>query len=95
MQLTQTSGVCSQNLTLKMTNPFEIFRINHSCCPNSAWSWNEARGVLEVRAIRRISPGDEITRTYLNNIMQTSSKRNAKLVDQFQFRYTFKLSPKV
>ena len=45
-----------------------ISRINHSCAPNSAWSWvakDRTRRSKVVRACRRIQEGQEITFSYI------------------------------
>ena len=46
----------------------KISRFNHSCVSNSAWSKNDEDnddGELEVRAIKTIKPGMEITTSYV------------------------------
>ena len=43
-----------------------IARINHSCSPNTEWSFMEtAREVKEVRAIKKIEKGEEVVADYI------------------------------
>merc|ERR1719158_660767 len=49
-----------------------IPRINHSCVPNAVWSWVDGHSLLkEVRAIRNISTGEEITANYIDSYEAT------------------------
>ncbi|WWD20098.1 hypothetical protein CI109_104572 [Kwoniella shandongensis] len=42
-----------------------ICRVNHSCTPNSGWSWVEDEGNLHLYAYTNIDCGEEITASYL------------------------------
>ena len=43
-----------------------ISRVNHSCRPNTEFSWSESGGVEELRVSRAIAPGEELTDCYLD-----------------------------
>jgi len=53
-----------------------ISRINHSCCPNSIVCQGT---VKEVRAMKYIKKGEEITMTYIVNSSVTKYKRDQEL----------------
>ena len=53
-----------------------ISRINHSCCPNSIVCQG---AVKEVRAMKYIKRGEEITMTYIVNTSDTKIKREEEL----------------
>jgi hypothetical protein len=40
-------------------------RLNHSCDPNSYYSWNPSTGHGRFYAVRNITPGEELTISYL------------------------------
>ncbi|KAF9443973.1 SET domain-containing protein [Macrolepiota fuliginosa MF-IS2] len=42
-----------------------LSRCNHSCNPNAAWSWDSSTLTLSLTALRPISPGDEVTISYI------------------------------
>ena len=47
----------------------KIARINHSCAPNSIWTWvarDRSRRRKEVRACRQIMRGEEVKILYLS-----------------------------
>ncbi|KAI9511083.1 hypothetical protein F5148DRAFT_970775, partial [Russula earlei] len=49
---------------------FETFsRINHSCGPNAMFRWDHATFAGEIRALRPISAGEEVTVSYFHDIM--------------------------
>lgn len=50
--------------------------INHSCQPNSTWS-NAGNGVMEVRALRDLNEGEEITLSYIDIDQDRSERRRA------------------
>ena len=50
-----------------------IARFNHSCVPNSEFAWNEKKQVQEVRALRKIENGEEITLCYFTSKWQLES----------------------
>ena len=50
-----------------------IARFNHSCVPNSEFAWNEKKQVQEVRALRKIETGEEITLCYFTSKWQLES----------------------
>ena len=58
-----------------------ISRINHSCAPNSAWSWvakDRTRRSKVVRACRRIQEGQEISFSYIQLGIATLSREERK-----------------
>lgn len=47
---------------------FEIIcRVNHSCCPNAICTWNSNTGQMELKALRPLKRGDEVTISYIRN----------------------------
>eukprot|EP00746_Dinoflagellata_sp_MGD_P027746 gnl/MRDRNA2_/MRDRNA2_165513_c0_seq1.p1 gnl/MRDRNA2_/MRDRNA2_165513_c0~~gnl/MRDRNA2_/MRDRNA2_165513_c0_seq1.p1 ORF type:complete len:379 (-),score=45.78 gnl/MRDRNA2_/MRDRNA2_165513_c0_seq1:162-1298(-) len=44
----------------------QMSRFNHSCSPNAFLSWDETTGSLQLRAIKDISPKDEICVCYVD-----------------------------
>lgn len=53
-----------------------IPRLNHSCSPLVVWSWlSGAATSKEVRAIRDIQPGEELTANYIDSFEATWSTR--------------------
>ena len=57
---------------------FDASRINHSCIPNSHYSWNENIRRLTVHAVRDIPEGEEITVSYCSGF-RTLKERRRKL----------------
>lgn len=61
-------------------------RFNHSCAPNAEYLWLDGQGVEEVRAVREINPGEEVTVNYLGDtIRHPSAARQAQLREGFRF----------
>lgn len=50
--------------------------INHSCQPNCTWS-NAGNGVMEVRALRDLDEGEEITLSYVDIDQDRTERRRA------------------
>ena len=67
------NGVC-----LKMS------RFNHSCRPNAQWFWNDDTSSQDLRALRKIRQGEEITLSYIPNMVSWAARR-AKLKGSFNF----------
>jgi hypothetical protein len=63
-----------------------ISRINHSCRPNAAHSWNPLLKEQTVYAVREIKEGDEITLSYHNGGPSTVRKQILK--EAFNFDCT-------
>ena len=67
----------------------EMSRFNHSCTSNAEYLWNEDTGTRDVRAIRKIKKGGEITINY--NIVDaeergmTRDERRAYLKEIYHF----------
>lgn len=62
----------------------DISRINHSCSPNAQWSWvKEDISRKQVRAMKTIEKGDEITVYYIRNDFGSREKRCKGLLLQF------------
>ncbi|KAH9980917.1 hypothetical protein BGW80DRAFT_1267202 [Lactifluus volemus] len=59
-----------------------ISRFNHSCAPNALFRWNEEMFAAEVRALRRILPGEELEGYF---------SRQARLRDAYGFTCTCEL----
>ena len=71
------NGVC-----LKMS------RFNHSCQPNAQYFWNEDTNTRDVRALRDINQGEEITCSYSPDIagsIGSRKERRARLKEDFNF----------
>ena len=64
-----------------------ISRLNHSCSPNVVWSYKRSNMIMkEVRALRDIDVGEELSATYLgNNVFATSSERRIQLQKSWKF----------
>ena len=58
-------------------------RFNHSCRPNAEWFWNEDTNTQDVRAVRRIKEGEEITVRY--TILWSREERLTELKNNFNF----------
>ena len=63
----------------------QIARINHSCCPNVAVSWNETVKCYVVHALRDIEKGDEIVYSYIY-LPQVREDRQQQLWRQWGIR---------
>ena len=65
----------------------KLSRFNHSCVPSAEFRWNETLNRQEIRAIREIVPGEEITLCYFTvGIMELSKKgRQEYLRDHYRF----------
>lgn len=59
-------------------------RINHSCQPNAAHTWNPHLERQVVHALRDIAKGEEITMTYVRPL-QATSVRQAQLRETYGF----------
>ncbi|KAI0785808.1 hypothetical protein C8Q75DRAFT_310725 [Abortiporus biennis] len=57
----------------------DISRANHSCCPNASHSFHKPSLSMELRALRKIAKGEEITVLYLNADWQTTAERQKSL----------------
>lgn len=68
------NGVC-----LKMS------RFNHSCRPNAQYFWNVDTNTRDVRALRKIKQGEEITLSYIHTMIGSREERRTKLKDGFNF----------
>jgi len=56
-----------------------ICKINHSCCPNSFFSWNSTLGCGMVYALHDIKQGEEITIAYKDMALQDFATRKTQL----------------
>lgn len=43
-----------------------VCRINHSCCPNASLDWDLEMGCMEVKALRDLVGGEEVTVSYID-----------------------------
>ena len=69
------NGVC-----LKMS------RFNHSCRPNAQRFWNEDTDTRDLRALRKIKQGEEITLSYSVNLgIESRERRRSELKEDFNF----------
>lgn len=61
-------------------------RLNSSCQPNVHAHWNATHSIMEFRAIRQISEGEELYICYnLAFLLLTASERRSKIFEQFRF----------
>lgn len=89
----QTEGPAQQHAQVGHPAPdcyrlFEnISRINHSCRPNAVFDWDNARFVGTVRALKTLSPGDEVTLNYIDakNSIKTKDERLAAIAAWYGF----------
>ncbi|KAI0042507.1 SET domain-containing protein [Auriscalpium vulgare] len=65
----------------------DISRINHSCMPNAMYYWIPESLTGEVRALRRIAPGEEITISYLE-LSASYEERREDLRERYGFACT-------
>ncbi|KAK4151243.1 hypothetical protein C8A00DRAFT_17328, partial [Chaetomidium leptoderma] len=62
----------------------EIARMNHDCRPNAEYLFDHATLSQSIHAARDISPGEELTLSYINPLM-TRAQRMAKLKKNWGF----------
>lgn len=67
-----------------------ISRINHSCAPNALFRWNDEMFAAEVRALRPIRRGEEVTMCYVPELEGYAS-RQERLRDAYGFACTCEL----
>lgn len=60
-------------------------RLNHSCSPSACVSWNTTLSQQVVYAIKDIQPGEQITTTYLGNLLDSRDVRQRSLKESHQF----------
>ena len=65
-----------------------LSRFNHSCVPSAEFRWHEKMYRQEIRAIRDIDPGEEITLCYFTVEVMEKSRidRQKYLEDHYGFR---------
>ena len=68
------NGVC-----LKMS------RFNHSCQPNAQYFWNEDSNTRDLRTLRKIDKGEEITVNYISSYLLGREERQTYLKDTYNF----------
>jgi len=56
----------------------QISRFNHSCRPSAEFSWNPVRKKQEVRVVRPIMCGTEITVSYFSHLVAAQDRRSRK-----------------
>lgn len=62
----------------------DISRMNHSCMPNCAHSWDDVRCVGQIRALRKIDLGEELLLTY-TDLCRPRAARQAFLKEIYGF----------
>ena len=62
-------------------------RINHSCSPNSLWSFTGG-GQCEVRCVKLVRAGEEITASYLPSPLLSRADRQRHLAARYNFSCT-------
>ena len=61
----------------------KMSRFNHSCRPNAEWLWNKETKTQDVRVLRKIKEGEEITLGYTSQWAR--EERRAELENYFNF----------
>ena len=61
----------------------KMSRFNHSCRPNAEWLWNEETKTQDVRVLRKVKEGEEITLAY--TWKWAREERRAELENYFNF----------
>lgn len=61
-------------------------RLNHSCSPSACVSWNTTLSQQVVHAVKDIQPGEQITTTYLGNLLDCREARQRSLQELHQFQ---------
>ncbi|KAF9012819.1 SET domain-containing protein [Hymenopellis radicata] len=62
-----------------------LSRVNHSCSPNAHYQWCTASFSMQLRATRRIAPGEPILLSYLSDLLDSSTKRRETLLRDYGF----------
>ncbi|KAI0785811.1 hypothetical protein C8Q75DRAFT_774654 [Abortiporus biennis] len=65
----------------------DISRVNHSCCPNAMFNFDKPSFSMELRAVRGIRKGEEITVCYHTGDIEPTAERQ-KLVAPYRFTCT-------
>jgi len=55
-----------------------LAKVNHSCRPNAEFSWNEKHGCEDLRAVKDIYKGEELTSCYLDITAQGRITRDER-----------------
>jgi len=87
VESTLLRAICALHFNGFVTGVYlHLAMVNHSCAPNCT-KWGARDGVphSEVRAIRRIKAGEEITFSYLVPALRSFEARQRALQGQFQF----------
>lgn len=66
-------------------------RFNHSCHPNSQYTWNHNLEALTVHALCNIEAGTEIAISYMSGLSITWAERQRYLQANFFFTYSYHL----
>jgi len=76
-----SSPKCDNGLFLR------ISRFNHSCVPCGEFVWNEEKKVQEIRAVRNIPMGAEITICYFTKLLAVKSQKERRetMLEQYGF----------
>ncbi|KAI0785785.1 hypothetical protein C8Q75DRAFT_309442 [Abortiporus biennis] len=56
-----------------------LSRVNHSCCPNAGYSTHKPSLSMELRAVRKITKGEEITVCYMTKDLGPTTQRQLSL----------------
>ena len=82
------SATSSADSNLQRGAIFEyLCRAQHSCTPNSEYSWNQSLGQGVLHALRPIPAGTEITISYLSAVSQMSfEQRQQVMAEGFRFQ---------
>merc|ERR1711971_533323 len=73
-----TSNFFHNGVCIKMS------RFNHSCRPNATYFWNTDTNTRDLRTLRKIKEGEEITVSYINTT-ESREERQSLLKDRYNF----------
>ena len=90
--LAKVVAIASSNslLSLSEADIYDVFhgisRFNHSCLPNADCFLSDLDRPVELRAVRNIKEGEEITITYIgDDTCRDRDERRAELLDRYSF----------
>ena len=64
----------------------KLSRFNHACAPNAEYIWNIETSSRDLRAMKSIKTGDEITISYIGGKCQDREERRAELMMRWNFK---------
>jgi SET and MYND domain-containing protein len=78
----------NEQATLGWSLECSVSMLNHSCEPNCAITLSSQRGCMEVRTVRRVKAGEELTISYIDMLdpanVETEARRLA-IMERYRF----------